>query len=108
MRERSRTPQTKKIARERIAILFFLARAAFATHPELSNRYVELARRIAMRQRIRIDRGFRREFCRRCSSFLVPGSTSRVRVQGGNVVVTCLCCRKRRRYPVGRDKKDGQ
>jgi ribonuclease P protein subunit RPR2 len=107
MKERSRTPQTKKIARERIAILFVLARAAFATHPELSNRYVELARKIAMRQRIRIDREFRREFCRHCSSFLVPGNTSRVRVQGGNVVVTCLYCRQRRRYPVGRDRKDG-
>ncbi len=105
MKERSRTPQTKKIARERIVILFAQARAAFATHPELSNRYVELARKIAMRQRIRIDREFRREFCRHCSSFLVPGTTSRVRVQGGNVVVTCLCCRQRRRYPVGRDKK---
>jgi ribonuclease P protein subunit RPR2 len=107
MKERSRTPQTKKIARERIAILFAQARAAFATHPELSNRYVELARKIAMRQRIRIDREFRREFCRHCSSFLVPGTTSRVRVQGGNVVVTCLCCRQRRRYPVGRDRNDG-
>ncbi len=107
MKERSRTPQTKKIARERIAILFAQARAAFATHPELSNRYVELARKIAMRQRIRIDREFRREFCRHCSSFLVPGNTSRVRVQGGNVVVTCLCCRQRRRYPVGRDRNDG-
>jgi RNase P subunit RPR2 len=28
-------------------------------------------------------------------------------VQGGNVVVTCLYCRQRRRYPVGRDRKDG-
>ena len=107
MRERPRTSRTKKIARERIAVLFSLAKAAFATYPERSNRYVDLARRIAMRQRIRIERRFRREFCRRCSSFLVPGSTSRVRVHGGNVVVTCLCCKKRRRYPVGRDKNDG-
>jgi ribonuclease P protein subunit RPR2 len=101
MKERSRTPQTKKIARERIAILFTQAREVFPDHPELSNRYVVLARRIAMRQRIRIDRGFRREFCRRCSSFLVPGITSRVRVHQGSVVVTCLCCGRRRRYGVG-------
>jgi ribonuclease P protein subunit RPR2 len=107
MKERSRTPQTKKIARERIAILFMLARAAFSSHPERSNRYVELARRIAMRQRIRIDREFRREFCRHCSSFLVPGRTSRVRVRGRHVVVTCLCCKQRRRYPLGRDRTDG-
>ncbi|MCX6685594.1 MAG: ribonuclease P [Methanoregula sp.] len=108
MKERSRTPQTKKIARERLAVLFSLAQAIFSTHPALSSRYVEIARRIAMRQRIRIDREFRRQFCRHCSSFLVPGRTSRVRVHGGNVVVTCLGCKKKRRYPVGRDADNGQ
>jgi len=102
MKERSHNPATKKIARDRIAVLFTQARVAFFTHPERSNRYVELARRIAMRQRIRIDRELRRQFCRHCSSFLMPGSTSRVRVHSGHVVVTCLCCGKRRRYPVGR------
>ena len=61
MKERSRNPVTKKIARERIEILFEQAQRAFSDHPERSNRYVELARRIAMRQRIRIDREFRRQ-----------------------------------------------
>lgn len=107
MKERSRTPQTKKIARERIARLFGLAGAQFAEHPELSNRYVAIARKIAMRQRVRIDRPFRWQFCRHCSAFLVPGKTSRVRVHGGRVVVTCLACRKRRRYPTGR-RSDGE
>lgn len=108
MKERSRTPQTKKIARERIAVLFSQAEARFSTQPELSSRYVEIARRIAMRQRIRIDRDLRRQFCRNCSSFLVPGRTSRVRICGGNVVVTCLGCKKKRRYPLGRDAGHGQ
>ena len=108
MKERSRTPQTKKIALERIAVLFSQARARFSTRPELSSRYVEIARRIAMRQRIRIDRNLRRQFCRNCSSFLVPGRTSRVRISGGNVVVTCLVCKKKRRYPLGRDVGHGQ
>ncbi|MCX6691314.1 MAG: ribonuclease P [Methanoregula sp.] len=108
MKERSRTPQTKKIARERIAVLFSQAEARFSTQPELSSRYVEIARRIAMRQRIRIDRDLRRQFCRNCSSFLVPGRTSRVRICDGNVVVTCLACKKKRRYPLGRDAGHGQ
>ena len=109
MKERSKTPKTKKIARERIARLFELARGQFAEHPELSNRYVAIARKIAMRQRVRIDRELRRQFCRRCSSFLVPGKTSRVRVHGGMVVVTCLVCKSRRRYPVAeRRKADGE
>ena len=57
MKERSRNPATKKIAQERIEVLFEQARLAFCAHPERSNRYVELARRIAMRQRIRISKG---------------------------------------------------
>ncbi len=101
MKERSKTPQTRKIARERIARLFAEAQAVFPSYPALSNRYVEIARRIAMRQRVRIDRPLRRQFCRHCSSFLVPGRTSRVRVHDSRVVVTCLVCKKRRRYPLG-------
>ncbi len=102
MKERSKTPQTKKIARERISLLFELAGREFSSAPELSNRYVALARKIAMRQRVRIDRRLRRQFCRHCSSFLVPGKTSRVRVHDGRVVVTCLACKTRRRYPLRR------
>jgi ribonuclease P protein subunit RPR2 len=106
MKKKSRSPQTRKIARERIAALFAQARAASASHPELSDRYVSLARKIAMRQRVRIDTEYRRQFCRRCSSFLVSGKTSRVRVHGGKVVVTCLACKKRRRYLLERRPHD--
>ena len=109
MKQRSRTPQTKKIARERIARLFRLAGRIFPEHPELSDRYVAIARKIAMRQRVRIGRPMSRQYCRRCSSFLVPGRTSRVRVHDGYVVVTCLACRGRRRYPLkGGRKPDGE
>ncbi|OPY37580.1 MAG: Ribonuclease P protein component 4 [Methanoregula sp. PtaU1.Bin051] len=105
MKERSRTPQTRKAARERIARLFGLAGGEFAEHPELSNRYVEIARKIAMRQRVRIEKPMSRQYCRRCSSFLVPGQSSRVRVRDGYVVVTCIACKSRRRYPLkGRRK----
>jgi len=100
MKERSRNPGTKKIASERIAILFQQALLAFPSHPERSDRYVEIARRIAMRQRIRIEQGFRRQYCHHCYSFLVPGKNMRVRVHRGNVVVTCYSCNKKTRYRV--------
>ncbi|MDD1699962.1 MAG: ribonuclease P [Methanoregula sp.] len=102
MKERSRNPVTKKIARERIEILFEQARLEFCEHPERSNRYIGIARRIAMRQRIRIDREFRRQFCHHCYAFLVPGKNMRVRVYRRNVVVTCYCCNKKTRYSLGR------
>lgn len=100
MKERSKNPVTKQIARERIEVLFEQARLAFAEFPDLSNRYVELARRIAMRQRIRIPRELRRHYCHHCYTYLVPGSNMRVRVHRGNVVVTCRTCRMNTRYRV--------
>ena len=102
MKERSKNPLTKKIARERIAVLFGQARLAFPASPVLSDRYVAIARRIAMRQRVRIDREFRRQFCHHCYAFLVPGQNMRVRVHRGNVVVTCGVCNGKMRYRVVR------
>jgi ribonuclease P protein subunit RPR2 len=102
MKQKSRNPATKEIARERVALLFHQAELAFPVHPERSNRYVELARKIAMRQRVRIDREFRRRFCHHCSAYLMPGQNMRVRVHRGNVVVTCLVCNKNTRYRVVR------
>ena len=106
MKERSRNPVTKKIAHERIGVLFEQALLAFSLHPERSNRYVDIARRIAMRQRIRIDRELRRQYCHHCYAFLAPGQNMRVRVHRGNVVVTCLICNKKTRFRVVRP--DGQ
>jgi ribonuclease P protein subunit RPR2 len=102
MIEKSKNPATKAIARERIGVLFGQAREAFPEHPERSNRYVELARKIAMRQRVRIDRELRRQYCHHCYAFLVPGSNMRVRVHRGNVVITCQSCNKKTRYRVVR------
>jgi len=102
MREKSKNQAIKKIARERIFVLFTQARLAFHDHPERSNRYVEIARKIAMRQRIRIDKDLRRQFCHHCYAFLMPGSNMRVRVNRGHVIVTCGLCNKKTRYRVVR------
>jgi ribonuclease P protein subunit RPR2 len=102
MKERSKNPATKMVAKERISILFSQAQEAFHEHPERSNRYVGLARRISMRQRVRIDRELRRRYCHHCYAFLVPGQNMRVRVHRGSVVATCGICNKKMRYRVVR------
>ena len=89
-----------KIARERIRILFQRAEEVVSNDPELANRYVFLARRIAMRHRIRIPRDLRRRFCRYCYAYLVPGMNARARIHRGKVVVTCRICGRQRRYPL--------
>ena len=54
-----------------------------------------------MRQRVRIDREFRRQFCHHCYAFLVPGRNMRVRVHRGNVVVTCQLLQQEDEIPCG-------
>jgi RNase P subunit RPR2 len=102
MKERSKNPTTKMVAKERIGVLFLRAREAYHEHPDRSNRYVALALRIAMRQRVRMDREFRRQYCHHCFTFLVPGQNMRVRVHRSTVVVTCGICNKKMRYRVVR------
>jgi len=104
MGRRSQTQETRRLARERIEILFQRAGEFFPTSPDLSDRCVDLARRIAMRQRVRIPRELRRRFCRNCSAYLVPGFTQRVRVHRGKVVTTCMRCSTHRRFRVGRPR----
>lgn len=104
MARRSTHPDTRRIARERIAILFTRARECFPSDPSLSDRYVSLARKISMKQRVRLERKFRRQFCHHCKRFLVPGVNMRVRVTRGRVVITCLSCKKQMRFPVRRKK----
>ena len=95
----------KIIAKERIAKLFKLAEEAFPKNPERSNRYVELARKIAMKYNIRIPKELKRRFCKHCYTYLVPGVNCRVRTKKGKVVYYCFNCKKYMRFPYTKEKK---
>jgi len=97
----------KKIAKERIRILFDLAEEVIEKHPERSKRYVELARKIGMRYNVRIPKDLKRKFCKKCLSYLKPGVNCRVRTSEGKqaVIITCLECGEVARYPYIKEKK---
>jgi ribonuclease P protein subunit RPR2 len=82
-----------------------LAREVFHRDAALAKRYVELARRIAMRYNVRFPLKWKRFFCKSCGSFLVPGVNLRVRCTKQRVVMTCLECGRVRRIPYVREKK---
>ncbi|MDR2944719.1 MAG: ribonuclease P [Methanosarcinales archaeon] len=98
-RRKKNKDASKKIAEERIVILFGLAEQNFKTHPERTARYIELARTIGMRYRVRLTRGQKRRICKHCYSYLVPGNNCRVRLSGGTVQTTCFSCGQLSRYP---------
>jgi ribonuclease P protein subunit RPR2 len=100
MREKNRFGNGKKIARERIDILFENAIQWADEDSERSRCCILIAKRIAMKQRIRIPKRYRRLFCAHCHTLLRPGKNSRIRIQHGRVIMTCLLCGQRKRYPV--------
>jgi ribonuclease P protein subunit RPR2 len=102
MAGRSKNGEIKRLARERIAVLFQRAEEFFPENPGWSDRCVGLARTIAMRQRVGLDWQYRRKICPHCYRFHVPGVTMRVRIRKGNVVITCFHCHRQSRFPTGR------
>ncbi len=100
-----RKERLKDIARERIGKLFSEASKAFGDDPLLSKRYVEIARRISSKHKVRIPRELRRRFCRRCNAYFVPSRSVRVRLKGQKMVYTCLECRGITRLPYLREKR---
>ena len=100
--------QTTGIALERIRILFDQAEQTFPRDPDLAQRYVDLARKIAMRTRTHLPRDLRRRVCRSCKAYLVPGATSRTRIRQRrepHVTITCLRCGHTTRIPLGEKKR---
>ena len=94
----------RQIALERINILFEQAKKVFKKDPSLSNRYVSLARKIAMKYKIRIPSNLKKQFCKHCYKFLVPSVNVRVRTRKGKVVYYCLYCKKYMRFPYKKRK----
>ena len=94
----------KQIALERIKRLFEEAEEVFPKNKALANRYISLARKIAMKVRMSIPLEFKRRFCKHCYSYLKPGVNARIRTRGGKVIISCLECKKFTRIPIGKKK----
>jgi len=93
----------ERIARERIRILFDAAADVFDTYPARADRYVEIARTIAMKFNLSIPDDLKQRFCPECYTYWVPGETVRVRLRDGTKVLTCQDCGAVTRRPYERD-----
>jgi len=94
---RDKSFSQQKIAYERIGKLFEQADSLFKEHPELSKRYVILARKLSTRYKMRFTPEQKRLFCKKCDAYLKIGVNSRVRLVHGKRVQTCLECMAVRR-----------
>ena len=94
---------TRRIAMQHIKTLFHLARETIHENPDLAQRYVSTARKIAMAAKVRLPKEYKRQICKSCKSFILPGINSRVRVRQRrepHMVITCLRCGKQTRIPL--------
>ena len=98
---------TRRMAIQRIRRLFRLAREIITEDPALAQRYVNMARKVAMTARVRLPKEYRHQVCRHCKSFILPGVNCRVRIKQRrepHLVITCLNCGEQMRIPLRKRK----
>jgi len=88
----------KAKAREHVDELFIEAAAVFDDDPQLSKRYVVLARKTAMKHKISFGREKKLSFCKQCNAYLKKGVNSTIRVHDSRMVLTCKECGFVRRF----------
>ncbi|MEK6961146.1 MAG: ribonuclease P [Nanoarchaeota archaeon] len=100
---RKKPERQTSLAMQRVRTLIEQADAIFERRPDLSDRYAWMARRISMKNKLRLPSEIKRRICKGCEAFLVPGKTARIRTNRGNVVIYCIACKRVTR--VGYSKK---
>ena len=97
-RHRQKPPPLRKAACAMLKKLFSEAESVCKTDISLADRYVEIARRIAMKMKVKIPSELKRRFCNRCYKYLVPGRNCRVRLHNSKVISFCESCRKYNKF----------
>lgn len=106
MARRRRRGLERRIARERIVLLFDQAEEESRRgNLPRADRYARLARRIGMRHNVPLPPPYRRLHCRSCGAYLAPGAAASVRLRRSRVVITCKACGRVSRYPYLREVK---
>src|SRR3989338_5503391 len=101
MIHRNQDPKLQEIARERIDILFREAKL----NPEYANRYVFLARKIAMKLNVKIPKEYKMRYCHKCYKYFSAGNSSvRTNAKTKAVEYGCRACGHVNRYGYAREK----
>jgi len=92
--------QQLKIAQNRIRFLFQHAKEVFKEDSKLSDKYVKIARKIAMKYKIRLPSSLKKRFCKHCHKYLVPSVNCRIRIHKHRLIYYCLSCKHFMRHPL--------
>ena len=95
----------KNIAKERIRILFEQANNKFNSEPQRAHTYVELARKLAMKAKLRMPRIYKRQYCTHCYKFIRTGTNATIRIHLSKIIISCKECKKFTRIPLTPKRK---
>lgn len=95
--------QQKEISKKRILTLFNQAEKTYKKNLSLANRYITIARKIAMKSRTKIPSTLKRKFCKHCYNYLTP-KNSRIRIRDQKIIIYCENCKKYTRIPIKQKK----
>jgi ribonuclease P protein subunit RPR2 len=87
----NRKALVKKIADERISILFGVAEDAIKKDLSISHRYVTELRQISTHYKVKIPKKMKNQICTRCNLLLYPGITSKVRMVSSQHYIAYVC-----------------
>ena len=95
-----KSKQQQEIAENRIKFMFQLAKEVFKEDSTLADKYIKIARRIAMKHKIKLPSSLKKRFCKHCHKFLVPSVNCRVRLHKHRLIYYCFGCKHYMRHPV--------
>lgn len=78
--------EEKKVLKD-IRNLFNLAKK----NPKLARRYIQLAKKMAMRCNVKMPKELKRKYCHKCLS-LFSSKNSRIRIKKGFRIIKCMEC----------------
>jgi ribonuclease P protein subunit RPR2 len=83
----------KEKAQKDILNFIDLAKQSFKTDRKKSNLYAHKIRVLAMKHNIRLPKNIKKQFCKHCYAYLVPGVNCRVRTREGKLIYYCMECK---------------
>jgi len=101
----------RRIASERVKLLFKMAEETISKDPELAQRYASTARKLETHYKVKRPAEYRHTTCKHCKKFILPGVNCRVRLQRRrepHVVITCLNCDGHMRIPIRKSRRTDQ
>jgi len=89
----------KELVKERMNQLLELAEKNIKNHPERTKRYVEIARKLSTRHKVRLPERFKKRICKICNIMWIPGYNVKVRLNKRTKAVEYVCeCGQVRRF----------